>query len=451
MFILRISLLSCLLYFCYSWIYQFFLIMNYHHEPNISQDSCCSEVESEDDSIHPFEISVSEQDMRDIHLRLNISRGFTPALEGTQHDYGLNEKVLKTILEHLRNYNFTERQHFLNAYPQFITRINGMNIHFIHISPRNSDNVPVLPLLLLHGWPSSVREFYEAIPVLLAGQDGHFSIELVIPSLTGFGYSDGPTKLGCHSPHVGNLMRLLMERLGHRRFYVHGSDWGAVVATGMTTMFPESVIGLHSNFCFSLRYITLLKTVLGSLYPSMVVDEEYVSKMYPLITGILRFYISESAYMHMFGTKPDTIGHGLDNSLEGLISFLFEKFSIGKNKLNLHVPSAGVTDIEVMKLLDIILFYYWFPKKATTSARFYSENLGIEGLLNGLHNSPISDSVPCGCAYFEDDFIYQPQSFLKDKFTNLVHYSTYKSVGHFAAIEATNLLADDILSFINKV
>ncbi|XP_057662978.1 epoxide hydrolase 1-like [Diorhabda carinulata] len=101
--------------------------------------------------------------------------------------------------------------------------------------------------------------------------------------------------------------------------------------------------------------------------------------------------------------------------------------------------------------MDIILFHYWFPKKATTAARYYCENSSIEGLLSGLHNIPIDTSVPCGCAFFEDEFIYQPESFLRDKYPNLIQYNTYPAVGHFAAIEANDVLTKDIILFVNKL
>ncbi|KAJ8925186.1 hypothetical protein NQ315_001372 [Exocentrus adspersus] len=387
----------------------------------------------DDSKIHPFRVSVSQQDIEDIHLRLNISRPSMPPLQDTQHRYGLNPLLLRDILGIIRTqYNFTERQEFLNQYPQFTTKIQGLIVHFLHVKPRNPANLPVYPLLLLHGWPSSVREFYEMIPTLTTEVNRSFLFELVIPSL------------------VALVFWLLMRRLYHETFYVHGSDWGALVATDMATLYPDSVLGLHSNFCFSLRYISLVKIALGSWFPSLFVKEvEFRDKLYPL-SSLARFYLAESGYLHIQGTKPDTIGMALDNSLEGLLAFILEKVSVGSNKHNIHLPGAGLDKFSLTALLDTILFYYWLPKTATTAARFYAENLNIKAFKEGLHNIPMNKKVPCGCVFFEYEFLYQPKSILTDKFVNLVHYTTYKSVGHFAALERSDILVEDIASFVSK-
>ncbi|KAJ8938574.1 hypothetical protein NQ314_011433 [Rhamnusium bicolor] len=222
------------------------------------------------------------------------------------------------------------------------------------------------------------------IPHLKKPVNDTFIFELIIPSLPGFGYSDGSNKPKCQTPHVAHILKNLMKRLGHEKFYVHGSDWGGIVANNMATLFPKNVLGFHSNFCISLRYISIVKLILGSLYPRIIVSYEFESKLYPL-RSLLRFYFAESGYLHIQGTKPDTIGISLENSPEGLLAFMLEKLSVGTNKNNVHVDNAGLDKFDKTLLMDIIMFYYWFPKSATTSGRFYAENLNVDAFRYGLH------------------------------------------------------------------
>ncbi|XP_018570535.1 juvenile hormone epoxide hydrolase-like [Anoplophora glabripennis] len=433
----------------YSYIY--YLLMKTPETPKLEKTWWGEGEEGEDDvGIYPFKIDVTNEELQDLELRLNISRPPTPPLETTQHEYGLNPKVLYEYLRILKTeYNFTERQDFLNQFPQFTTQIQGLTIHFLHIVPDNPEKLPVFPILLLHGWPSSVVEFYKMVPTLTAPTNQSFLLELVIPSLPGFGYSSAPRKPNCQSPHIAQVFLSLMRRLNHEKFYVHGSDWGGVVGADLATLFPKAVLGFHSNFCFSLRYISGVKVLLGSLYPPLMVREEFEDKLYPLL-HLVRFYLAESGYLHIQGTKPDTIGACLNDSPEGLLSFVLEKLSVAANKDNIHLANAGLDKYNTTTLLDTILFYYWFPRTATTSARFYAENLSVKVIELGVHNLPVNREVLCGCAFFQHEFVYLPENILRDKFTNLVHYTTYKSGGHFVALEEGDLLVKDIISFVSK-
>ncbi|CAH1099644.1 unnamed protein product [Psylliodes chrysocephalus] len=397
--------------YCYNFIY-------FDGRPGISDDFCWGKKENckNDTNIYSFKINIRQEEIDDLISRLNNTRQFISRLENTQTQYGVSGQILEVIRKFvMEEYNFTQRLIYLNKYPQFKTKIQGLNIHFLHIKPKNRRDLPVIPILLLHGWPSSVREFYESVPSFMS-DNRQYAIELVIPTLPGFGYSDGATKPNCRTAHIANMLKILMDRLGYKRYVVHGSDWGAVVATNMATLYPENVIGFHSNFCFSFRVVTLIKILLAGLYPSAAFDDKYVNKLYPL-SEYFKFLMSEAAYLHLMGTKSDTI---------------------------------GLEHFDLTKIMDIILFYYWFPQKAATSSRIYSENLSLNGLLEGLHNIPIHPSVLCKCVMFENEFFFLPENFLRDKYTNLVGYDIYPGIGHFAAIEANDILTEDIISFVER-
>ncbi|KAI4471858.1 epoxide hydrolase 1-related [Holotrichia oblita] len=179
-----------------------------------------------DTSIRPFKINIPQKVIDDLNQRLQNARPFTPPLEGIQHQYGINTKLLSEVVEFWKTkYNWKERQTFLNQYPQFKTNIQGLDIHFLHVKPTNTKGLKVLPLLLLHGWPGSVREFYELIPLLTKPQPGKdFVFEIIAPSLPGYGFSDAAAKPGLSAVKMSAIFRNLMHRLGFNKFYIQGGD-----------------------------------------------------------------------------------------------------------------------------------------------------------------------------------------------------------------------------------
>lgn len=154
-------------------------------------------------------------------------------------EYGFNRAQLARIVDHWANrYDWTARQARLNALPQYKTSIAGLDVHFVHAKPAPRAGVSVVPLLLLHGWPGSVAEFYRMVPLLTEPRDG-LAFEVVAPSLPGYGFSDAPVRPGLGPAQAGQMFVELMERLGHGGFYVQGGDWGAVVTEAISKLFPD--------------------------------------------------------------------------------------------------------------------------------------------------------------------------------------------------------------------
>lgn len=237
------------------------------------------------------------------------TRDLIPPLEGIQHQYGLNTNLLQEILQYWKTkYNWREREKFLNKYPQFQVNIQGLNIHFLHVKPEIKPGVRVLPLLLAHGWPGSVREFYEIIPILTTVQKGRdYVFEVIAPSLPGYGFSESPKRPGFGGLETAIVFNNLMKRLGHQKYYVQGGDWGSLIVSHMATIFPEHIMGIHSNFCMVSSSLANLLLMIGSVFPSFIVKEEEQSKTYPLLSKYM-FIMEESGYMHIQATKPDTVG-----------------------------------------------------------------------------------------------------------------------------------------------
>lgn len=164
-------------------------------------------------------------------------------------------------------------------------------------------------MLLIHGWPGSIREFYDFFPLLTQISDNSdFVFEVVAPSLPGFGWSEGAARPNFGPVEIAVVLRNLMIRLGLERFVVQGGDWGSMIGSNVATLFPQNVIGYHSNFCTIRTGLSLLKAWVGSFYPSAFIEKEYESFVYPL-SEKFSFTILESGYFHLQATKPDTIGN----------------------------------------------------------------------------------------------------------------------------------------------
>lgn len=182
----------------------------------------------------------------------------------------------------------------------------SLNIHFIHTKDTTAKAKNVVPLLLLHGWPGSVREFYEIIPKLVKAKDDTAYI-VVAPSLVGYGFSEAAAIKGMNPTAMSVVFRNLMISLGYNKFLVQGGDWGAIIGSALATLYPENVIGYHTNMCFAMSVGSMIKQYIAGFYPSLVLPEEHIDFVYPAGEKF-KYMIEESGYLHIQASKPDTIG-----------------------------------------------------------------------------------------------------------------------------------------------
>ncbi|XP_076299674.1 juvenile hormone epoxide hydrolase 1 [Lasioglossum baleicum] len=404
--------------------------------------------------IRPFTIDVPSKVIEDLKHRLATRRPYTKPLEDAAWTYGMSTTHLNTILDYWKDkYNWTERQALLNKYPQFKTNIQGLDIHFYHVRPTNlpkNKNIKVLPLLMMHGWPGSIVEFQKIIPMLTTpSADRDFVFELIMPSLPGYGFSEGAVRPGLSSAHVAVIFKNLMQRLKFDKFYVQGGDWGAHIAANMATLFPEKIIALHSNMCSLSTGSSLFWSIVGTYFPFLVnVDSEHYNKYYPLSTA-LSTLIEETGYFHLQATKPDTIGAALSSSPDGLAVYILEKFSTWTNKGYRRRNDGGLLEKHSLdELLDNIMVY-WVTNSITTSMRLYAETLSSANRATKIEHHPIK--VPTACAAFPNEILLVPESILKERYANIIQYHHMARGGHFAAFEEPELLANDIFTFIKKL
>lgn len=293
----------------------------------------------------------------------------------------------------------------------------------------NETNTTVIPVLLLHGWSSSVREFYDLIPLLAqSNNESEYSFEVIVPSLSGFGWSEGPAKQGFGAFEQSIFLRNLMLRLGHDRFYVHGSELSSVIGSAMATLFPENVIGFHSTMCTAPTYLSLAKSLIGRALRTNIEGSPFAKQFSRLI--------EEGGLVHLQATKPDTIGIVLSDNPVGLAAVILEKFS------------SYFDTIERDAILDNLSIYA-LTNCFGTSTRLYAETFSRREL--SLQIPRVPTHVPTGCVRFKNHIIHYTNWQLAEKYTNLVHSAHYETGGQFGAMEVPELLYQDFLTFVDIV
>ncbi|XP_063893486.1 juvenile hormone epoxide hydrolase [Helicoverpa armigera] len=403
------------------------------------------------EDIRPFKIQFTDEMVTDLRNRINNRREVTKPLEGIAFEYGFNSDNLDYWMDFWANkYNFTEREDFLNQFPHYKTNIQGLDIHFIRVKPEVPEGTLVLPLLMMHGWPGSIREFYGSIPLITEYNEKRgFAVEVIVPSLPGFGFSDGTTRPGMGEVEIAAIMKNLMARLGFEKFYVQGGDFGALIANDMVTFYPDKILGYHTNFPISLAPGSLLTYLAGSLNPlfqSLVVDSSVADRMYPILDVVLGL-VEESGYLHMQATKPDTIGIALSDSPMGLFAWLMQSLSGGTRRAYKTRVDGGLSLLYAPETLIDDVMMYWTENKFTTAVRVYAESINKRTL--GMGISSIPTSVPTCTIHAKDEIIYESPIMLKYKFTNLLRSTVLDSQGHFLAMEAPEVFSEDVLSALD--
>nr|XP_018907454.1 PREDICTED: juvenile hormone epoxide hydrolase 1-like [Bemisia tabaci] len=407
-----------------------------------------------DDGIRPFTITTSPAVIEHLKFRLNHTKFPHAPLKGVSFEYGFNIDYLKKVRSYwLNNYDWSARLKFLNSLPHFKTIVSGLDIHFVHAKPTASaKNLKVIPILLIHGWPGSIREFYELIPQLITPRKNvDYVFEVVAPSLPGFGYSEAAAIPGLATAQIGVIFKKLMNKLGHEKFYVSGGNWGFKIGRDMAIAYPENVLGFHSTMCMDVHLApvpvawTAVHVWIGSFIPGFAVAKEDEHRLYPS-RDYANWLWTETGYLHLQATKPDTIGTALLDSPIGLAAYLMDKFSSLTNPANRKLPDGGLTKkFTLDALLDNVMIY-WTTDSILTAVRLYSEYLSNDYIKLKFDAAPVK--VPTACARFPYELVYSPDFRINRKFKNLVRISKYNDGGLYAAFEEPKIVANDIWTSI---
>lgn len=411
----------------------------------------------EDETIRPFKVETSEEELNDLHRRIDETR-FTPPLENSRFHDGFNSIYLKKVAAYWRNqFNWKKQVEILNKYPHFKTRIEGIDIHFVHVKPPHlPKGCTAKPLIMVHGWPGSFFEFYKIIP-LLTDPAGHslsedHIFEVICPSIPGYGFSEASHKQGCNSVSVARIFYKLMLRLGFREFYAHGGDWGWLICTNLAQMVPTHVKGLHLSMVSvgRMSFTRLFSLAFGQYFPGFFgFQDEDVRRMYPILKKMFYKTLRESGYLHIQATKPDTVGCSLNNSPVGLAAYILEKFSTWTEPEFMNLEDGGLERKFSLDDLLTNVMIYWVTGCITSSVRFYKENLG-QGIGTNQYDK-VQVKVPTAVASFPNELLHTPLALAKDQYTNIISFKFMPRGGHFAVFEEPALVAEDIRRFMRKL
>ena len=373
--------------------------------------------------IRPFTIDIPAQQIADLKTRLALTRW--PDKE-TPDDWsqGIPLAYMQEIQDYwLHHYDWPARQTKLNVSPGFLTELDGLDIHFLHI---RSPHANARPLLLTHGWPGSIVEFQKVIAPLTDptqhGGSADDAFHLVCPTLPGFGFSGKPTTPGWDIAKIATAWNTLMVRLGYDHYLAQGGDWGAIVTSMIGAQNLGNCQGIH---------ITM---------PIVPPDPETMNDLSELekstLAGLKFYQDHDSGYSKQQATRPQTLGYGLADSPIGQAAWIIEKFYQWTD-CDGHPENVISRD----ELLDNVMLY-WLPDAGASSARIYWESFGRTG------NDPIN--LPVGCSIFPKEIFKTSERWAKKRFTNLVHFNVLQKGGHFAALEQPEAFIGELRDCFGK-
>jgi pimeloyl-ACP methyl ester carboxylesterase len=383
------------------------------------------------EAIEPFRIQVSDATLADLRERLSRTR-FPDQIEGAAWDYGTELGYLRELVAYWRDkFDWRAQEAALNRFPQFRTaQGGGQRVHFLHV---RSPHPNAFPLVITHGWPGSIFEFHKIIGPLVDppahGGDARDAFHVVCPSIPGYGFSDPPRTRGWDTRRMAETNAQLMAQLGYARYGAQGGDWGAIISTQNALVDPQHCTAIHLNMvvAFPPQGVADPTAGLSDLEKKAVAD-------------LFAFQKDETGYQAIQGSKPQTLGYGLNDSPAGLAAWIVEKF---------RTWSDCGGDVEKRFTKDELLtnvMIYWASGSIASSTRLYYETM------KSGRFGPATTRVeqPTGCAIFPKELYRAPRAWAERAF-NVQQWTVMAAGGHFAALEEPRLLVDDVRSFFAKV
>jgi len=393
-------------------------------------------------AIRPFTIEFPDADLEDLRSRIAATRW--PEKEGVEDaSQGVQLATIQALADYWLNaHDWRKAEATLNSVPNFITEIDGLDIHFVHARSKHED---ALPLVVCHGWPGSVVEQMKIVDLLTDptahGGSASDAFHVVVPNMPGYGFSGRPTTTGWDPIHIARAWVALMKRLGYERFVAAGGDFGAIVvdlmaggrdAPASSEPAPPELLGIHTNFpgVFPLDVDTALHTG-GALPSDLSANERHAAEQ-------LGAVYKDAAYAVQMGTKPQTL-YGLNDSPIGLAAYLLDHDPISYRTL---IRPAFVDGVEGGLTRDDILdniTMFWLTNTGVSSSKLYWEYLKY-GSFAGVRNV----TVPVAVSVFPDEIFQAPRSWTEKAYSNLVHFNEVDRGGHFAAWEQPELYASEL-------
>jgi pimeloyl-ACP methyl ester carboxylesterase len=381
-------------------------------------------------TIRPFQIDVPEAELTELRKRINATRW--PERETVKdQSQGVQLATIQRLAHYwATEYDWRKVEARLKALPQFITEIDGLDIHFIHLRSKHEN---ALPVIVTHGWPGSIIEQMKIIDPLVNptahGGSASDAFHVVIPSMPGYGYSGRPTTTGWDVPHIAQAWVVLMKRLGYTKYVAQGGDWGAVVTEQMGVLAPPELLGIHTNMPGIFPADIHQAAFAGAPTPSGLSAEErsaYERLVVVATKGI--------GYAYQMGLRPQTL-YGIVDSPVGLAAYFLDHDARSYDLISrvFAGESAGLTRDDVLDNITIT----WLTNTALSAGRLYWENkLGFFNV-KGV-------SIPVAVTSFPDELYPTPRSWAEQAFPNLIHYNSVEKGGHFAAWEQPKIFAEEV-------
>jgi pimeloyl-ACP methyl ester carboxylesterase len=380
-----------------------------------------------DESIRPFRIDIPEQELVDLKRRIGQTRW--PERETVRdRSQGVQLAKLSELVQYWQTkYDWRKVEAKLNALPQFVTTIRGLDIHFIHVRSRHRN---ALPLIVTHGWPGSILEVVDAIgpltdPTAFGGR-AEDAFDVVIPSMPGYGFSGKPETPGWGPDEIARAWSELMGRLGYQRYVSQGGDWGSVVADKMASLRVPGLLGIHVNMPATVPPEVAKALNEGGPAPADLGEKEKAA-----FASMKELYTRGGGYALLMVTRPQTLGYSLSDSPVGLAAFFYDKFADWTH-------SGGTPERSLSKdqMLDDITLY-WLTRTATSSARLYWEN-------NANNFNAVDISLPAAVTVFPGEIYRAPKSWVERSYRNLIYFNEVDKGGHFASWEQPKLFASEL-------
>ena len=382
--------------------------------------------------IRPFRVNVPEAELTELRRRINATRWPSKELVADRSQ-GVQLATLQALARYwTTDYDWRKVEAKLNALPQFITEIDGVDIHFIHVRSRHEN---ALPLIMTHGWPGSVIELLETVGPLTDptahGGTPEDAFHLVLPSLPGYGFSSEPTELGWEGSRIARAWAELMDRLGYTRYVAQGGDVGAVVTDAMGRQAPQGLLGIHVNLLFA-------AAALKDRLPAQSEQERAAhDAVNTFMTDGFGYYLEQS-------TRPQTIGYSLLDTPVGLAAWMLDHDTDSYYKISrAFVDGQPVGNLTQENIVDNITLY-WLKGSGASAARLYWESGRAQAAARAAGQAPPPVSVPVAFTTFRGEVFEAPRSWVETVYPTLTYFNEVGSGGHFAAWEQPQLFSEEV-------
>jgi len=396
-------------------------------ESSVVAQASSTQSTSEDRSIRPFKVQVPQAALTDLRRRINTTRWPDKETVADRSQGTQLAKLQELVRYWGTDYDWRKVEAKLNGLPQFITTIDGLDIHFIHVRSRHPN---ALPVIITHGWPGSVTEQLKVIGPLTDptahGGRVQDAFDVVIPSMPGYGFSGKPTATGWNPDRIAQAWAELMKRLGYTHYVAQGGDWGSPVSSAMARQAPAGLLGIHINLPATVPPDVAAVLASGGPAPSGLSEKERAA-----FDSLDTFYKMRRAYGAMMGTRPQVIGQALTDSPAGLAVFMYD--------YNNGEPERLLTKDDFLDNVTL----YWLTNTATSSARLYWETGGQSVLLSAAQKTS-EIALPVTITVFPEEVYRAPETWARRAYRNLIYFNEVDKGGHFAAWEQPELFAVEL-------